>query len=586
MITSIFDSKHPDYLSDMPYWNKYRETYEGGESYRDKYLEHYSDKESNEAFLRRRRMTPIETFAKNAVDDIRNSISMKMPDVSRIGGDISYQKAISGLDGGVDNKGNNMNTFIGDTALTELLVMGRVGIFVDMPNVSGLTLSQATQVHPYAYVYKVEDILSWSYQKPEDPGEFKSLLLRDYSMDYTIDNDSGVVLPSGDRLERYRLMWICPDDGRVCVQFFDKENDELSPITKLNLTRIPFIMPSIKGSIIKDVCSHQIALMNLASSSVSYGININFPIYTEQRDVRVFGAHLKGPDTTTSTGGPNSQNPSMETGPSDGLYYQPNTDRPDFISPPAEALEANLKLQDKLEDDIRKLVNLAVMNQRGERSTAKEDKGISDQGIEAGLAYVGSVLESTERKISELWGNYVNQDSAMVSYPSRYTVKSTKDRLGEAKDLKELMITLPGTTIKKEVAKDIAAALIGHRTSADTMGKIYSEIDSAPYSTSDPDIISKSIEDGMCSKRVGSMALGFSPSVYKEADKEYTERLIRIKESQSDGEIENPAARGLNDLEGDKSSAKAEKDQSQNPDLTEDGKKPVRGEGKNNKDDA
>ena len=37
--STIFDARHPDYLSDQTDWTFYRETFEGGKYYRDKYLE-------------------------------------------------------------------------------------------------------------------------------------------------------------------------------------------------------------------------------------------------------------------------------------------------------------------------------------------------------------------------------------------------------------------------------------------------------------------------------------------------------------------------------------------------------------------
>jgi hypothetical protein len=61
--------------------------------------------------------------------------------LSRVGGDQSYREAVVGLNGGVDLEGSNMNRFIGQLVLPELLVTGKVGVYVDMPADIGPTLA-------------------------------------------------------------------------------------------------------------------------------------------------------------------------------------------------------------------------------------------------------------------------------------------------------------------------------------------------------------------------------------------------------------------------------------------------------------
>ena len=67
-----------------------------------------------------------------------------------------------------------------------------------------------------------------------------------------------------------------------------------------------------------------------------------------------------------------------------------------------------MELQAKLEDDIRKLIHLAVAN-TANRATA-ESKSFDNQGLEAGLSYIGLVLEAAERQIAEYWAAYEERD--------------------------------------------------------------------------------------------------------------------------------------------------------------------------------
>ena len=283
----IIDSRHPNWLSNVYDWQKWRLTYRGGEEFRNRYLERFNGREDAPDFEARKRLTPVPSFAKAAINRIRNSIFQRMHDITRRGGSVPYQRAIAGLDQGVDRRGSTMNAFLGIKCLTELLVMGRVGVFVDNSVVTGETLADVGNARPYLYAYQVEDILSWACTKPDEPSEFKSVLLRDTVMDY----DQVTNLPIQD-YQQMRLLWINPDTGLVNLQFYSTEGDPIDrdgqpggPI-ELELTRIPFVMLDIQDSLLKDICNHQIALLNLISSDVNFALKANFPFYVEQRDLR------------------------------------------------------------------------------------------------------------------------------------------------------------------------------------------------------------------------------------------------------------------------------------------------------------
>jgi hypothetical protein len=597
----IIDVRHPSIVYDMGFWNEWRECYEGGSYFVEQNLKKFSERESDPDYYSRVDITPTPTYAKAAVNDIRNAIFQRMRDIIRQGGSQAYMRACAGEMGGVDMRGTSMNAFIGIDILTELLIMGKVGVFTDMPRIDGPTLADVGKARPYLYRYKVEDILSWSCTKPEEPFEFQALLLRDKGLDFISHDVAAIELPSGE-YERYRLLWVDKDDGFVRVQFYD---DEGSPVTSdgepatgeepiiLAIRQIPFVMLDIGDSLIKDVTKHQVALLNLCSSDVAYALKANFPFYTEQQDMRAVGDHLKhgaNPDGTATAGGQRAMTREARVGPTHGRIYDLRAERPGFIHPSPEPLEASIKLQEKLEDDIRKLVNLAVQNKVGRRVTSAEALKISDQGLEAGLSYIGLVLESAERKITQHWAafenrNVKNRKIATIKYPDRYSLKNDKDRIDEAEKLSELMFTVPGKTIKKELAKTIVTALLGGKIDVDTLNKIYREIDQAKYTTSKPDIIIQAKEAGLCGEQIASMALGFSDNEYLQAREDHAERARRILLAQTSArqEIgEKPAARGVPDISAEpEREGEEERGQVTETTLKETTKKPVRGEGRN-----
>lgn len=607
----VIDVRHPNYLSDMSYWELWRDTYDSGDDFALRYLQKFHTRETDADFSSRRNVTPIPAFAKAAINDVRNSVFQRMRDVLRKGGSSTYTEAVDGLHGGVDLRGSNMNVFMGFEVLTELCSMGRVGVYVDMPATQAKTLADSQGVRPYLYMYPVEDILSWSCSKPHETTDFSAVLLRDRGVDF---GDIGsynfrlpVPLPSG-AFERYRLVYINPDTGRVNVMFMDSGGSPIDPLTnlptlpnpiELELTRIPFVMLSIGDSLLKDVCKHQIALLNLGSSDVAYALKANFPFYTEQRDLRAVGDHLKhasNPDGTATTGGQASGENNINVGATHGRAYDLRAERPSFIHPSPEPLEASIKLQEKLEDDIRKLVNLAVANKIG-KSISQENKDIDPQGIEAGLAFIGSILENGERKIADHWAAYEerkidNRTIPVIKYPDRYSLKTDMNRIDESKKLSEIMYTVPGRTIKQELAKCIVSTLLAGKVAVDVLEKINKEIDTSDYTTSDPDTIIKAKEAGLVGEQVASMALGFTEEEYLQARTDHLDRIVRIAQAQTQnggmgatanaptGAIDNPASRGIPDMSDDPvANTKAEKAESRDTTLKDNTATPVRGEG-------
>ena len=157
--------------------------------------------------------------------------SSGLRDVLRTGGSTGYQQAVSGLNDGVDGRGSTMNSFLGVKVLTDLLLMGKCGVFVDNPILPEHRLSDAQGLHPYLYSYQLEDIINFATTKPESPSEFKAVLLRDTTLDF--DGVQG--LPSRT-VQRYRSLWI-NDQGTVSLQMYDDKGEADGEERVLELTK-------------------------------------------------------------------------------------------------------------------------------------------------------------------------------------------------------------------------------------------------------------------------------------------------------------------------------------------------------------
>ena len=585
--------RHPMYAFNAVQWIKWRLTYAGGESFRLHYLRKFNHREDDADFETRRMMTPVPSFAKAAINEIRNAIFQRLRDIIRTSGSETYQDSISGITGGVDRRGSTMNAFLGMGALSELLVMGKCGIFVDnVPDVSQ-TVTAKPSTRPYLYCYAIEDILSFSCNQADNPAEFQSILLRDHTMTY--DEVTGLPVVTA---ERVRHLWL--NDGKVQCQFYDEKGVESQPVVTLNLTKIPFVLLDIGDSLLRDVCDHQIALLNLTSSDVAYALRANYPFLVKPEDGRSGGGYLKhGTEGTATTGGQPAGDEDVRAGVTHGITYPAGATPPQFINPSAEPLKASMELQDSLKNDIRELVNLAVKS-LATRASA-ESKSLDNQGLEAGLSYIGLVLENGERQIAEFWAAYEEQkvdrrQVPTIKYPDRYSLKTDDDRLSESEKLAAVVTDVPGRTVKREVAKLIVNTLLSGKVSVGVVQTICKEIDTAPYITSDPKTIFSAIENGALSLATAAEALGFDADEPGKAADDHAARIARIAELQGvkaaargiDKQIQtdaqdsgiNAAARGINELDAGSNTAADEKTSSQTPDLQDNATKKVRGEGK------
>jgi len=586
-LPTIAQSKYPRYVTYATEWLKWRLTYNGGVEFRDHFLKEFSNREDKNEFNARRGMTPIPTHAKAVVNEIRTSIFQRMVDITRSQGSPSYRQAIAGLNGGVDNRGSTMNFFMGVKVLEDLLVMGKIGVYVDNSASVAPTLVGAERARPYLYTYSVEDIHNFSCSNPEHPSEFSSVLLVDRFNGY---DDFGFIK---DEQVRYRKLWL-NKNGKVSLQFYNANGipigrDGTPGIgeTELELTKIPFVLLDIGDSILKDACEYQIALLNLTSSDINYSLRANFPIFTKQEDLRSVGTHLKKPathDGSSSSGGQGAADKDIRVGVQQGIIYPEGTERPGFINPSSETLKASMLLQEKLKREIRELVNLAVM-QLGVRASA-EAKKMDNQGLEAGLSYIGYVLENGERRIAEYYAAYESravsrQQIPTIKYPDHYGLKTDNDRVEEATKLKDLSFTVPGHTVKREISKSIADKLFQGKLHPATLEKIHKEIDDAGYVTSDPDVIIRASEAGLCGEKTASVALGFPEDEYLKAREDHAAKAARILEAQTaEREARDPGASGVDDLSMDSEAADDEKEESRDQTFQPDKKRRVRGRGR------
>jgi hypothetical protein len=540
-------------------------------------LKKFSKREFDEDFETRKEVTYCPSFAASAINDIKNSLYQRMADISRLGGDKTYQNAIAGREGGVDLHGGSMNNFMGQLVTPELLTMGRVGVYVDMPPVEGDLLSDLKGKQPYLYIYTAEQIPAWNVAYVEGEEILTRVLLHE-----TVEvEDPETGLINGTK-EQARLL-VLTREG-VVVRFFENVIDKTTGQTESKQTkevllkghkRIPFVLSEITHSLLKDISDYQIALLNMESADVAYVLKANFPFYYEFFDPRAQSPYVPTtPNGDTTTEGAQklaetAKAQEINVGPTSGRRVPIGGGEPGFIHPSSEPLKASMEKQRQMKNDMRQLVNLALGTIEPKFASA-ESKSMDDRSLEAGLSYIGLELERVERLIGQSWSAYMNKADSppTIKYPRKYSLKTSLDRREEAKQYAELMVQAPSKQYSKEIAKLMAKGLLEQQVSDEILAKIMQEIDAAEYISSDPDAIQKDLSGGLVDLITASDARGYNgKEVVEKAKKDHAERLARIQAAQAvggEGGSANPAARGNPDASGNpKGDAKDEKTKTQ-----------------------
>lgn len=557
----ISEIRCPEYTDDFNDFDKWRLCYKGGRHFIQRYLKQFSKRETDGDFQYRKDLTYAPTFAKMGLTKIKNTLYSRMSEIRRIGGPQSYQEAILGKEGGVNLYGASMNTFIGQEVVEEMMVMKRVGVFVDRPGFDDNLLANNTKKKPYLYAYKTEDILSWTFTYAEGELIYTDLLLRDYTVNLVDGLRNGV----GEQYRHLTLM----EDGRTRIRLYQevvepttgKPEEQLVKEVFLDMPRLPFVMFELRESLMIDVADYQIALLNLVSSDMNYCHKANTVFYVEQRDPASESPYMRGTRFDPATGetidakdtaagtGSNARSASnaneIQHGSLAGRSYARGLNEPNFIAPPSDPLRASMLKQEQMKNEIFQLLDIAVSTAMPTHASA-ESKAMDDRSVESGLSYIGLELEYGEREIAKIWALYENQQPATVQYPVKYSLKSDADRLANAKALDGIKSSVPSKQYAKQIAKQITREMLADKVEPEVIVKIDKEIDAAKYISSDPDLIKTASELGMVCAATGSEALGFDgEEEAKKAQEEHTKRLAEIQKAQTS----QKTASGVNDTQ-------------------------------------
>lgn len=590
---------HPDYVASQEERFKYRKVLESGQCFINQYIQQYSSREAVDEYRLRMLLTYNPAFALAALNDIKNSIVQRMPDIVRTDGSDAYLSAMKGEEGGVTRRGHDMNGYLAEEVILEMLGMEVAGIYIDAPKAEpGETIEEAAGKRPYFYTYVAEEILNWVWN---EEGGYEKLLLSHWDFEY----DTVLGLPK-KKIQTFRFFFKDEVSGKVFVAFF-KDKDQLkknepSAIVSLDISEIPFVTFKLPYSLLKDTANYQIALLNLCSSDLLYAYKGNFSFYIEQYDrneeenyrrtAQFPNASLDAallPDGTVTDPQyiptpATSQTDQVTIGPMRGRKYPIGTEAPSFINPSTEPLIASLGLRKELKDEIRLLTNLSVAGLSPKTSANQSN---DQDSVEAGISFIAGILQAGERQIAKIWSLYESGSQVgNIVYPTTYSIKTIEERLASAKELSARIDETPSVAARKQLAKK-ALSLLFNTESPETIKAMNDEIDKCDNIVISPQTLQADIEAALVGNKMGSMIRGYPEGEYLIAAKDHAERLARIQAAQTSpnatmgSSSRDGSVTGIPDMKGDPNAAKNEKSISQAADRHIDGKA-VRGKGKTN----
>lgn len=439
--------RHPDYALSVTDWLLYRSVMGKSSKFIDDHLYPLTDQDNSLAYRRQTAYNP--GYVKYGITRIKNAIFDRMDQITRTGGSPAYQNAMRN---NIDRRNNSMNHFISTEVLLDLMVMGRIGVMVD--NNATMYASDRT---PYLYTYQAEDILNWHVTLDG----LQMVLLCQRVPSFSSDG-----LVNGTE---FRYQYIQKTSNGVLSMYLDASGKVISS-QELDLPRIPFVLIDLPYSLIDMVAKHQVAALNLASQDMYFGLRANIPFYTEQIDSTYDFAQSQQKEETK-----------IEIGVSKGRQYPKGLERPQFINPSTDPLHASIEKQRQIQEDVDKLLDLAVSNLTASR-VSEGTRKTEFRGLEGGLSALGKFLEAAENMIALIWSDYESSNSiARVIYPNSYQMESDDQRLTNGEKTCNIFSRIESKTAKQMAAKKVIANLLGPRTSKETLDTIDREIDKANY---------------------------------------------------------------------------------------------------------
>lgn len=426
-----------------------------------------SDRETWESFQNRLKITPNPPDTRIAFNRLMHSIRARVGDVYRKSTLDQYVNACNGVDGGVDGKGSTMVSFISNKVLRELLTTRMVGVFVER---AGKPKTRADVVKPpKVKIIPIEAIVNYV---EDSEGNLIKLLLRTNVPTY----EDGYIVGEESGFDEYEL-----NNGVVTQSRQSASGSQIGSATSIPFSQIPFAIVEIDESPVYTALEAHNALLQLSSSDYLFLNRSNYPIYTEQYNLsnqmqelqkQQFEQRERIPDSE----GKNrpARNTDREAGTETGIKYPMGAERPGFIAPPTEHLNASETKQERLRVQIEEIMSVDALR-ISDKQQSSDSKREEKEPLVGNIQILFDLLETLERKIASVYHEYYKITDYVVEYPKTFDLRTETTRLANARIKLDLRDDISSLALKRlltiEAVRDIMPTL-----SPDKMKSIEAEI--------------------------------------------------------------------------------------------------------------
>lgn len=525
--SEVVKMRSPQFAAKKCEYEKWRLSYEGGDKYLDFAIRRYSKRETIPDWQERKKLSYNSNHTKRIVNNIRNSLAVKLPEVTRKG-DAGYLKIVQE---DIDGKKTSLNQFLALNVIPWLLVLERVFVYVDAPPKAENATKAEDDGQPYCWMIPNDRMLAWN--KDDVTGKLRSALIAE--SEDIIDPETLLVSKCVPRFRYVRYLKVgetfqgFTGEG-VVVLIMDKDGKIKKNDFIAELTQLPLAEFEIPCSLVEDIAQIQYSLTNIQSTDIQFLIKGNFPIFAKQipanKKLDPKLGNRKQPDDTVVR----SQNrefdetdfdigttrKALATGIGSGITYEKDMVAPGFIAPPVANLQAAMAKEKDMEELIQLTADLAMTTLS---IKALEQSGKSKEmdaiGRDAGLYYIGTVLEGGERVLAELITWFLGSTTeAAIDYPDDYSDKSQDDRNTEVEGLQKLKTAVRSEVYQKTIDKRIAEVGCRLFTPTEDIEAIKTDIDGVPWfdeSTERSAMINQDVTAGVMSTTTGSEMRGLDP---------------------------------------------------------------------------
>jgi hypothetical protein len=456
-------AQHPMYQKYSPLWGFYLSAYEGGEEFANAKNLFKHSRENQEDYDSRVDRLHNLNYCEPLVDFFTNFIFSETIDRDPGADKAFYEEFATN----VNRSGDNVDAFMRQVC-DDMQIFGMSYILVDAPVKPGEVISKQQEqemgLKPYWVLVKPFEITNWVM---DDFGNLKYVRRKQFVDDVV----AGEVL----RLELYTEFY--PEYVQITkIDITDDAKPALVSQEQLpnDLGKIPFIVarykrskkyPFIGTSFLKDFAGNNREIMNLTSLLQEFLYRQAFNILTRQRDQ--FTAEVDGDEG--------------EMGTSNLMEYPKDTERPAYITPPADPAQF---IQDERGRIKNEMFMRAAQDFVGEIFNGEKSSGFSQaQSFSKTVPFISSradALESVENQLMKLTMERLGETwSGKIKYKDRYELTNLTDALTQFQVLvKDLQI--PSETFVKEQLKRFVREFDG-KLPDEVRGKVFNEIDTMKF---------------------------------------------------------------------------------------------------------